>query len=278
MLILGRERGEKMGAKTLLFILGPLVIIGSVVACAPQLAAWTEAPAVIETVEVPEFTQPPVMTEAPVETEPPPPTQPPATALPATLEPTRAPSPAELIQAEFTRMARGRILYNPPAEMTLGELERIEVRISQNVTEELTAGLEGQGEPRIEQIPVSSFMKVRLLGDNFAITPLSSEEQVVLGDTYSEWAWDVTPEKAGEQRLTLIVTARVKLAGFSDEQKDLDVIERQIAVQVNPGYAMRNFVNSNLNWIMTAIILPILVGFGSWGWRKYRKQSISRMF
>ncbi|MFZ1241761.1 MAG: hypothetical protein WAV66_20730, partial [Anaerolineae bacterium] len=103
----------------------------------------------------------------------------PAAIQPATPQPPQ--DPAAMVQAEFSRLAAGRILYNPPEEMTEGERERVEVRITQNMTASLTEGLKGSGAPRIEQIPVASFMKVRLTSDSFDITPVSSEEQIVAG-------------------------------------------------------------------------------------------------
>jgi hypothetical protein len=184
-------------------------------------------------------------------------------------------SPAALVQAEFARLAAGRILYNPPQEMTVARRERIEVRITQSMTTSLTEGLQGSGAPQVEQIPVASFMKVRLLGEGFKITPLSSEEQIVVGNTFTQWMWDVTPLEAGQKSLIIVVTARVKLAGFSDEQKDLNIIERKISVRVNPVYSIQTFFNENLDWLFPAVLIPLIMGIGGWVWRSWHNKARS---
>ncbi len=194
-------------------------------------------------------------------------------------EPTAtAPSPAgpsdlaEVVQAEFARLAAGRILYNPPQEMTVGQRERIEVRITPSMTADLAENLQGRGTPQVEQIPVSSFMKVRLTGDGFEITPLSSEEQIVVSDTYTQWSWDVVPQKAGEQRLVLIVTARIKLPGYTDEQKDLDVLERNIDVRVDAVYSIQSFFRENQDWIFPSVLIPFVTAAGAWLWKSHTKR------
>lgn len=192
---------------------------------------------------------------------------------PATPQPPQ--DPAAMVQAEFSRLAAGRILYNPPEEMTEGERERVEVRITQNMTASLTEGLKGSGAPRIEQIPVASFMKVRLTSDSFDITPVSSEEQIVAGDTYTQWAWDVVPQRSGTHALILVVTARVKLAGFSDEQRDLDIIERTINVRVNPVYSVQSFISNNRDWLFPTVLVPLIMALGGWVWKNYSKRKNS---
>jgi hypothetical protein len=176
---------------------------------------------------------------------------------------------AQAVENEFARLSSGRILYNPPQEMTVEEKERVEVRITINPTSPLDKGLQGAGAPQVEPIQVANFMKVHLIGDAFDITPLSSEEQLVLGDEFTEWAWDVVPKRGGDHSLTIRVTARVKLQGYPDEQKDLDIIERQIRVQVTPLYSASSFFQDNKDWLLPSVAIPLLIAVGGWGWRRY---------
>jgi hypothetical protein len=187
---------------------------------------------------------------------------------------TPAPDPAALIQAEFARLEAGHVLYNPPEEMQVGRRERVEVRIAQGVTETLAAeSLQGSGEPVVEAVPVSAFMKVRLTGDAFTITPLSSEEQFLVADTFTEWAWDVVPEEAGDQRLTLLITARVLVAGYPAEQRDLRIIEREIDVRVKPlGPAAADFLREHLELVITVVVVPLLAVMGRWIWPRMRNR------
>ncbi len=194
----------------------------------------------------------------------------------ATVQTPVAPDPAKAVESEFARLEKGRIMYNPPTEMTEGQRERIEVRIAQSDAVTLTEGLRGSGAPQIEAIAVASFMKVRLLGEGFTITPLSSEEQVVAGADFTQWTWDVTPTQAGDLSLTLVVTARVKLAGFSDEQKDLGIIERNIKVKVDPAYSLQAFFDANRDWIFPAVFIPVAAAGGGALWRRYAARRVGR--
>lgn len=169
---------------------------------------------------------------------------------------------ARLVQETLAGMEVGQILYNPPTEMRVGEAERVEVRIGPEEVAGFTEGLEGGGEPIVESLPISTFMKVRLSGESFTITPLTSEEQVVIPGDFSEWIWEVTPQRAGEHRLYVTVTARVKLAGYGEEQKDLEVIERTVQVQVDPGSALLDFVERNGEWLVPAVLLPLFLALG----------------
>ncbi len=193
------------------------------------------------------------------------------TAAAPTPGPTDAPptplSPGVVVQNELERLAPGRITYNPPEEMTVDHAERVEARISMDTAAALTEGLKGAGTPVVESIPVSYFMKVRLVGETFTIVALSSEEQIVPAQGFAEWAWDVTPTESGTRNLCLVVTALVK-ASTAEGTKDLPIIERQIHVRVNPGYMLSSFFRDNRAWIFTAVLLPLVAAGGRWLWKR----------
>jgi hypothetical protein len=210
----------------------------------------------------------PVTGEEPAATEPSAPT--------ATLSglPTGVPAldPAQVAVNALASLEKGRLLYNPPNEMRFGESERVEARISLDPSENLAGGLQGSGPAVEENIPVTSFMKVRLNGQAFDITALNSDEQIVTRDSYTQWAWDVSPLKSGDQNLVLTVSARVKIPDYPDETKDLQVVERQILVHVSPGRAALIFVNQNLGWIAPTLLSAIVAASG-WAWRRRRKST-----
>nr|QNO48559.1 hypothetical protein JAJEHNPH_00018 [Methanosarcinales archaeon ANME-2c ERB4]QNO48934.1 hypothetical protein OEPDFBKK_00010 [Methanosarcinales archaeon ANME-2c ERB4] len=167
--------------------------------------------------------------------------------------PSDTPDLSEIVEDELKKLAPGLILFNPPKKMRVGVRERVEVRISKNVTEDLSTGLKGRGEPQIENISVSTFMKVHLTGDNFDIKPLSEVEQVVSDEGFTQWEYDVIPNKHGNQILQLKVTARIKIPD-GEEQYSYPVLERDISVKVNPIYSITHFIEIHWQWIVGAII------------------------
>lgn len=170
---------------------------------------------------------------------------------------TQSPDWATIVREELAKLPVGRILFNPPANMRMGQTERVEVRIAQDETTDLTEGLQGRGTPEVEPIKVSAFMKARLVGDSFEITPLNDAEQLVAGDTFTEWSWDVTPLQGGDQKLNLIVTVRLQLPSVGEETRDYPVINRSIHVQVDPIFSVRRFFGANWQWLVTVIAIPV---------------------
>ena len=179
--------------------------------------------------------------------------------------PTPAPPPmadiSKIVEDELKKLAPGKILFNPPEVMKVGVKERVEVRISKTITEDLTKGLRGRGVAQIEGIRVGTFMKVRLTGDNFNIKVLSHEEQLVSGEGFTQWDFDVVPLKSGIQSLLLTVTVRIKIPNYGEERKDYPVFERKITVEVNPIYSITNFIEKNWQWIITTVI-GLIIAFG----------------
>ena len=171
------------------------------------------------------------------------------------------PDISEIIEDELKKSALGRILFNPPKEMKAAVLERVEVRIAKTITEDLTMGLRGRGEPKIEEIRVGTSMKARLTGDNFDITSPSTENQLVAGTGFTHWEWDVTPLKRGIQRLLLTVTVRIKIPNYDEEEKDYPVFEREIKVKVNLIHSTKNFMRSYWQWIVAMIVSSGIIGW-----------------
>lgn len=181
----------------------------------------------------------------------------------AEMQPKPAPVPAptdlsEIVENELKKLSPGRFLFNVPQEMKVGVKERVEARIAKNFTEDLSIGLRGHGVPLIEEIKVNTLMGVRLNGRNFDIKALSHEEQIVTGEGFTQWDWDVVPLKSGDQLLSLVVTVRIKIPDYGEERKDYPVFDRQIKVKVNPVYTIKTFIESYWQWIIVTILIPLI--------------------
>jgi hypothetical protein len=165
-----------------------------------------------------------------------------------------------LISQEINSLTTGRLAYNPPDEMVLGETVRVTARIAKDGAgaSDITSNMPGAGEPTVEPIKVGTFMKARLSGDGFDIEALSNEEQLVASDTFTEWSWDVTPRIGGERRLSLLVTVRLNVPGMGEEQRDYPVKDSAVSVRVTPAYAVRQFAQTY--WPLLALIVLVPVG------------------
>ena len=168
---------------------------------------------------------------------------------------------SKVVEDELNNLDIGRILFNPPQEMKVGVKDRVEVRIAKTIAEDFIKGLRGRGIPQIEKIKVGTFMKVRLVGDNFDIKSLSHDEQAVEGEDFTQWEWDVTPLTSGIQSLLLSVTVRIKIFNDGEETKDYPVFERRIKVKVNLIHSTKKFIEKYWKWIATTIISSGIIGW-----------------
>ena len=174
----------------------------------------------------------------------------------------KRPTYHDLIDKALKELPIGKILFNPPEKMKVGDTELVEVRITQNITEDLTKGLEGRGKAKIKETEVSSYMKVRLTGSAFKIVPEISEPQIIESDKYTEWQFHVTPLKSGIQTLHLIYYVIISIAGYDDKQKAYKVGDWKVNVKVNPMYFLKcywQFIVGTLIAIVTLIIAIIAI-------------------
>jgi hypothetical protein len=168
----------------------------------------------------------------------------------------------------LSKLKKGNLAYNTPEKMKTGSTARVVARIgADNISvQTLESGMPAdQGtKTETEQTPVSTKMKMTLNSADFDITPLSTEEQIVGGDTPTQWEWDIVPKHSGTLRLHL--AAVVELRNLS---RDFTTVDRDIAVRVDPVDAATKFAQANGVWILTTLGAAIAA---LWAWFKKRKK------
>lgn len=161
----------------------------------------------------------------------------------------------------------GRLIFNPPDHMRLGDTERVEVVLARTfeLDAELLRNLRGHGTPQLEEIPTSPTMAVTLHGDGFQVTPHSDEEQDVTPDESATWEFDIRAVKRGPQRLYMSVSLRVPVPGQPLKHKSIPVREATIDVQVGAPALVGRFISQNWQWFIgttiaaAAVIVAVLV-------------------
>lgn len=150
---------------------------------------------------------------------------------------TRSPVPVAKRELES-----GVILYNPPRQMRVGVVDRVEVRISRKESDDLAKGLKGKADPLVEQLRVGTTMRAKLEGSAFDIILIGSDVQQLASEGYREWRWDVIPTASGNHPLFFTVSVlHEEYPGPIDEK----VFERRIDVAVNAGYSLSKWLSSN---------------------------------
>jgi hypothetical protein len=151
--------------------------------------------------------------------------------------------------------------------MKVGKTARVVARIAGDTVsiETLKNGLPTEDSAKIEvtATPISTKMKMTLKGADFDITPLSSEEQLVAGDTPTQWEWDIVPKHAGTLRLHLAAVVEI-----NNLSRDFTTVDRDIAVQVDPVDQVTGFISKNWQWLIAT--LTAVVG-AAWKYYASRK-------
>ncbi len=176
------------------------------------------------------------------------------------------PTEDEQIEQSLRNLKQGKLAYETPAKMEMGDSQTVTARIGSEQVDNgaLTQGL-GQNGGTVNTVgtPISVTMKMTLKSADFDITPLSSEEQLVGGTKPTEWEWTVSPKHSGTLRLHL--DAAVELNNVS---RDFTTVDREIAVSVDPVGAVEGFVQNNWQWILSTLAAGIGLAWKFFGAKK----------
>ncbi|MGH3772642.1 MAG: hypothetical protein ACRDRW_14820 [Pseudonocardiaceae bacterium] len=143
----------------------------------------------------------------------------------------------------------GLILYNPPTRMLVGEENRVEVRISRELSKGFSEGLQGKGDPRVEKLLVGTRMRAKLEGDEFEITMIGSDVQQLAATGFLEWRWEVTPTTSGSRSLFFTISAL-----YGDDLIEQKVLERRVDATVNPVYSFKKWIGENWGPLIAAVV------------------------
>jgi hypothetical protein len=142
-------------------------------------------------------------------------------------------------------LQQGSIVYNPPAQMRLEDTTRIEARVTRHPDPSFTSNLQGKGKPQVEQLPVGTKMRGQLLSDDFAITPLRPEVQLLGEQGSRSWVWDIKPSRTGDLALTLLVSVV-----FEGDTLDYKSFDRNIKVTVTRSRATGTWMAQNWDKVL----------------------------
>jgi hypothetical protein len=195
------------------------------------------------------------------------------------------------IQRAMAERTPGQLLFNPPTQMKLGVGERITVRIGRGALEEdLKQDLLGRGLARVETIKVGTFMRAEVGGPDFQASLINGDQDRIIPEgEMQEWQFNVLPLKAGPRRiLDLLVSVRIRLPSSEEIPGALGVLRaeypakeefysfpsfhREIAVDVNPQFYAKRFLNENWKFFAGGFgaVAVSLIGFFGKRWLERR--------
>lgn len=169
----------------------------------------------------------------------------------------------ETLRNMVSNLRPGRIAFNTPDTMYSGETVIIELKITDNLLEELK--IEEEGKITTKTIDIHDSMKAILTGVNFDIEPLTEEIQIVPEDKVITWKWGVTPTRSGKQRLFLYIYA-IFLIDAVNEPLYLNSFNYEIKVKVKRRERLKKifswfFLNGVITGVITILISKYIINY-----------------
>jgi hypothetical protein len=176
----------------------------------------------------------------------------------------------EQLEQAVNNLKTGRLAYHFPEKMKTGETAPVlatiaTLKVSEEQLKEIFPASDRAG-VQMAQTPVTPKMKMTLTSADFDITPQSSDEQIVVGATPTEWRWMISPKHAGKLQLHLAAIIELE-----DLKQDFKTVDREVEVRVDAVNAVETFVGNNWQWLISGTGGLAVVG-GLWN-RLRRKKS-----
>jgi hypothetical protein len=109
-------------------------------------------------------------------------------------------------------------------------------------------------------------MEAKLASEDFNVTPLTREQQLVPAGQDTEWLWQIKPKRTGELHLFLTLNAILDVAGQTNAYK-VETFSRTLTINVSLMSQVRDAVKGNWQWLWTAVLVPL----GLWFYRRRAK-------
>jgi hypothetical protein len=177
------------------------------------------------------------------------------------------------VDAALGELARGNVAFNTPERMRFRETRTITLIASpamhaESLGEELRERIGGGDAISVEALQIAPLMEARLDGaPGLEVRPLTAARQPVGRAEPTEWRWSVQANEAGTQVLHLTIDAIVTVDG-ERFPRSLNVLDREIEVEITPGQQVGRFVESSWQWMVGTIVIPL----GVWWWTNRRKR------
>lgn len=189
-------------------------------------------------------------------------------------KPSPTPDRFAAVDAALGELVQGRIAFNAPERMRLNDSESVALVASPAMdADALSAALRNRigGAERIEvaTLQIAPLMEARLEGaPAFTITALTPVQQPVSRSAPTEWRWTATAVQTGRHQLHLTINAVITLGG-ERFPRSLDVLNRDIDVQITARQRLGIFFGTNWQWLLGTILIPLAV----WFWNQRGKNA-----
>ena len=184
------------------------------------------------------------------------------------------PTSLGVVEEIVSNLEWGNIALDTPKKMKFEESKIIELLLSPTKSvQELQSSLKSHEHTESARIQISNRMKADLSGLGFKIEALVPQEQAVYRGKTTQWKWEVTPTKDGDQNLYLTLSAIINV---SNQKVPLVIrtFDKKIEVEVSVGQGISTFFAGNWQWLWASILVPLAPFLWKWYQRKWGKKQL----
>lgn len=192
--------------------------------------------------------------------------------LPPTMPATMPATSLGVVEEIVSNLEWGNIAFDTPKKMKFEEPKTIELLLSPTKSvQELQSSLKSREQTESARIQISNRMEADLSGLGFKIEALVPQEQAVYRGKTTQWKWEVTPTKDGDQNLYLTLSAIINV---SNQKVPLVIrtFDKTIEVEVSVGQRISTFVAGNWQWLWASILVPLSPFLWKWYQKKRGKK------
>jgi hypothetical protein len=179
--------------------------------------------------------------------------------------PSPSPDPGEVVSRIVAGLPVATVAFNTPTKLRRGETATIKLLLSPGTisVDDLEKRVDEAGEKSGARVKYSSLMEAKLASEDFDVTPLTREQQLVAAGQDTEWLWQITPKHTGVLHLFLTLNAILDVAGQSNAYK-VETFNRTLTIKVSLMSHVRDAFKANWQWLWTAVLVPV----GLWFYRR----------
>lgn len=177
------------------------------------------------------------------------------------------------VDSLLQQLETAHIAFNAPDTVGLGEVHSIQLLVSLSETiRELSADITAEGNITGDTVQVAPRMEARLSGTGFQIESVTPEIQLISRRARTEWRWDIIATETGTHQLHLTLSALIPVDG-QPTHRTIRTFDHVITVHVSLGERIASFLSDNWQWIMSALLIPLITWLFRVWWKERSDQS-----
>jgi len=177
----------------------------------------------------------------------------------------------ENVDKALKSLVLGNIAFNAPEEIRWNNTAVIELLLSLSFSvDELKDKIQEAGEREGAKIRVADQMIAVLKSSGFKIIKLTPEKQAISFEEITDWKWEITPIKRGEQTLYLTISAILFVNGERTPRK-IESFKREIYIKVTFIQKLGFFIKDKWNWLWSVILVPLIILI----WKKWKSKKMN---